>query len=188
MAAMQIPKTMTVQDVIRRLTRSNGAEVKGVRAEYSELRKIANKRIKRAQAKGELMDVEQFRTTTSIMKGDDALKNLARSYAAVIKFLNSEASTAKGRETIQRRRLKTLQSLNYTGVTEENMKLFQDFMEQWRIAYQLNTTMGKKLLSDSDLAAEFFDTWFERIKKNDENTNGAKIMRIFKKWQKRLGV
>ena len=188
MVAMKIPQTMTVQDVIRRLTRSNGAEVRGIRAEYSELRKIANKRIKRAQAKGELMDVEQFRTTTSIMKGDDALKNLARAYASVVKFLNSEASTAKGRQTIQQRRLKTLKSLNYTGVTEENMKIFQEFMEQWRIAYQLNTTMGKKLLSDSDLAAEFFDEWFERIKKNDEDTNAVKIFRIFKKWQKKQGV
>lgn len=185
---MEIPKLTTVQDVRRRLTRSNNAELKAVRAEYSELRKIANKRIKRAQAKGELLDVEQFRTTTEIMKSENPIKNLAYAYSQVIKFLRSETSTAAGRKTVQQRRLKTLETLQYTGIQENNIKQFQEFMEQWRIAYQMNTTLGKRLLVDSDQAAEFFDTFYERIKKNDEKTNATKIMRIFRRWLERQGV
>lgn len=178
---MEIPKRTSTQQLMRRAMRGR-SEVKAIRAEYAELRKIANKRIKRAQAKGELLDVEQFRTTKSIMQGSDSSINLIKAHHDVVVFLNSKRSTAKGREDIRQKTVKTYKELGYGAVITENDKMFSQFMEQWRIRYEQDTTMGKKLFSDSDKAAEFFDNYYERIKKKDENTNAVKIRRIFERW------
>lgn len=180
---MEIPKQTTVQQLMRRALHGQ-AEVKEIRAEYSELRKIANKRIKRAQAKGELMDVEQFRTTNSIMSGADSNVNLVKSYNEVVKFLNSKRSTAKGREEIRKKTRETLQKLGYQGITEENDKLFGEFMNEWRAKYEQDTTVGKKLFGDSEQAAEFFDRISERINRGEIERNAVGIRRLFDRWVK----
>lgn len=180
---MEIPKQTTVQQLMRRALRGQ-SELKAIRAEYSELRKIANKRIKRAQAKGELMDVEQFRTTKSIMSGADSNVNLVKSYNEVVKFLNSKRSTAKGREEIRKKTRETLQKLGYQGITEENDKLFGEFMNEWRAKYEQDTTVGKKLFGDSEQAAEFFDRISERINRGEIDRNAVGIRRLFDRWVK----
>ena len=180
---MEIPKQTTVQQLMRRALRGQ-AELKAMRAEYSELRKIANKRIKRAQAKGELMDVEQFRTTKSIMSGADSNVNLVKSYNEVVKFLNSKRSTVKGREEIRKKTRETLQKLGYQGITEENDKLFGEFMNEWRAKYEQDTTVGKKLFGDSETAAEFFDRISERINRGEIDRNAVGIRRLFDRWVK----
>lgn len=180
---MEIPKQTTVQQLMRRALRGQ-AEMKEIRAEYSELRKIANKRIKRAQAKGELKDVEQFQTTKSIMSGADSNVNLVKSYNEVVKFLNSKRSTAKGREEIRKKTRETLQKLGYQGITEENDKLFGEFMNEWRAKYEQDTTVGKKLFGDSEQAAEFFDRISERINRGEIDRNAVGIRRLFDRWVK----
>lgn len=180
---MEIPKQTTVQQLMRRALRGQ-AEIKEMRSEYSELRKIANKRIKRAQAKGELMDVEQFQTTKSIMSGADSNVNLVKSYNEVVKFLNSKRSTAKGREEIRKKTRETLQKLGYQGITEENDKLFGEFMNEWRAKYEQDTTVGKKLFGDSEQAAEFFDRISERINRGEIDRNAVGIRRLFDRWVK----
>lgn len=180
---MEIPKQTTVQQLMRRALRGQ-SEIKAMRAEYSELRKIANKRIKRAQAKGELMDVEQFRTTKSIMSGADSNVNLVKSYNEVVKFLNSKRSTAKGREEIRAKTRETLQKLGYQGITEENDKLFGEFMNEWRSKYEQDTTVGKKLFGDSEQAADFFDRISERINRGEIDRNAVGIRRLFDRWVK----
>lgn len=180
---MEIPKQTTVQQLMRRALRGQ-VELKAMRAEYSELRKIANKRIKRAQAKGELMDVEQFRTTKSIMSGADSNVNLVKSYNEVVKFLNSKRSTTKGREEIRKKTRETLQKLGYQGITEENDKLFGEFMNEWRAKYEQDTTVGKKLFGDSEQAADFFDRISERINRGEIDRNAVGIRRLFDRWVK----
>ena len=180
---MEIPKQTTVQQLMRRALHGQ-TEVKAIRAEYSELRKIANKRIKRAQAKGELMDVEQFQTTKSIMSGADSNVNLVKSYNEVVKFLNSKRSTAKGREEIRKKTRETLQKLGYQGITEENDKLFGEFMNEWRAKYEQDTTVGKKLFGDSEQAADFFDRISERINRGEIDRNAVGIRRLFDRWVK----
>lgn len=180
---MEIPKRTTVQQLMRRAMRGQ-SEIKAIRAEYAELRKIANKRIKRAQEKGDLLDVEQFQTTKSIMNAADSTVNLIKAHHEVVNFLNSKRSTAKGREEIRQKTLETYESIGYKGVILENDRMFSEFMEQWRIRYEQDTTIGKKLFSDSDKAAEFFDAHFERISDNDKDTNAVKIRRIFDRWLK----
>lgn len=180
---MEIPKQTTVQQLMRRALRGQ-SDIKEIRSEYSELRKIANKRIKRAQAKGELMDVEQFRTTNSIMSGADSNVNLVKSYNEVVKFLNSKRSTAKGREEIRKKTRETLQKLGYQGITEENDKLFGEFMNEWRAKYEQDTTVGKKLFGDSEQAADFFDRISERINRGEIDRNAVGIRRLFDRWVK----
>lgn len=180
---MEIPKQTTVQQLMRRALRGQ-SEIKAMRTEYSELRKIANKRIKRAQAKGELMDVEQFQTTKSIMSGADSNVNLVKSYNEVVKFLNSKRSTSKGREEIRKKTRETLQKLGYQGITEENDKLFGEFMNEWRAKYEQDTTVGKKLFGDSEQAAEFFDRISERINRGEIDRNAVGIRRLFDRWVK----
>lgn len=179
---MTIPKTVTVQQLIRRATRADGAELQDIRAEYSELRKIANKRIKRAQAKGDLLDMEQFTTTTAIMKGANPVINLAKAYSEVVKFLNAKVSTAKGRKEVRRKTVETLNNIGYKNITEDNARLFGEFMEKWRVAFEQETTMGKKLLFDSDSAVEFFDSAMEKIIDNKQRANAEKLFNLFKKW------
>lgn len=180
---MEIPKRTTVQQLTRRAMHGQ-SEMKAIRAEYAELRKIANKRIKRAQAKGELLDVEQFRTTKSIMQGSDSSINLIKAYHDVVSFLNSKRSTAKGRDEIRAKTRETLQRSGYLGITEENDKLFGEFMNEWRTKYEQDTTSGKKLFGDSDTAAEFFDRITERINRGEIDRNAVKIRRIFDRWLK----
>ena len=185
---MEIPEIVTVQEIIRRATRAKGAELKDIRAEYSELRKIANKRIKRAQAQGDLLDYKQFMTTKAIMKGATPVFDLAKAYSEVVKFLHSKKSTAVGRKEIRRKTRETLNRLGYKNVTDDNVKLFGDFMEKWRVAYEQDTTLGKKLLSDSDLAAEFFDSVIEEMTNDKQRTNAEKLFYLFKKWVALEGV
>jgi len=185
---MEIPERVTVQEIIRRATRANGAELKDVRTEYSELRKIANKRIKRAHAQGDLLDYEQFMTTKAIMKGVTPVADLAKAYSEVVKFLHYRKSTAAGRKEIRRKTRETLNKLGFKSITDDNVKLFGDFMEKWRVAYEKNTTAGKKLLSDSDLAAEFFDSVIEEVTNDEQRTNAEKLFYLFKKWVALQGV
>lgn len=185
---MEIPKLTTVQNVERRLLRAGGAELKQIRAEYSELRKIANKRIKRAQAQGDLLDTEQFMTTTAIMKGENAIANLAKAYVAVVKFLNRKQSTAAGRKEIRAKTRETLNKLGFENITDANVKLFGEFMEEWRQAYEQETTVGKKLLADSDFAVEFFDSIIEEVTEDTQRTNAEKIFYLFRKWIALQGV
>lgn len=185
---MEIAKLTTVQDVERRLLRAGGAELKQIRAEYSELRKIANKRIKRAQAQGDLLDTEQFMTTTAIMKGENAIVNLAKAYVAVVKFLNRKESTAAGRKQIRTKARETLNKLGFENITDANVKLFGEFMAKWRAAFEQDTTIGKKLLADSDFAAEFFDSFMERVSGDKRKINADEIFKVFKKWLNSQGV
>ena len=184
---MEIPKRTTVQQLMRRAMRGQ-SEIKAIRTEYAELRKIANKRIKRAQEKGDLLDVEQFQTTKSIMNAADSTVNLIKAHHEVVNFLNSKRSTAKGREEIRQKTREAYEAIGYKDVILENDRLFSEFMEEWRIRYEQDTTIGKKLFSDSDMAAEFFDAHFERVEeygeKHNENTNAVKLRRLFDRWIK----
>lgn len=172
----------SVQSVMRRLSRGNGAEIPAARKEYAALRKVANKRIKRAQKAGELLNEELFPETRSIGKQD--VGNLAKALVNVKKFLKAERSTAKGRKAIVARKVAKLQALGFESVTVDNEKLFSNFMEMWRIKYQLETAQGRKLTMDSDFAAEIFDKISERF---TPRTNKSSMSRMFNDYLRAAG-
>ena len=178
----ELKSNRTVQSVMRRLSRGNGAEIPAARKEYAELRKVANKRIKRAQQAGDLLTEELFPETRTIGKQD--VGNLAKVLVDVKKFLKAERSTAKGRKAIAARKVAKLQALGFESVTVDNEKLFSDFMEMWRVKYQMETAQGRKLTMDSDFAAEIFDKISERF---TPKTNKSSMSRMFNDYLRAIG-
>lgn len=170
----------SVQVLMRRLSRGKGELIPAARKEYARLRKIANKRINRAQNAGDLLDVEAFPETRGINDTGD----LAKALVSVKKFLESRESTAAGRKEITRERVEKLQAMGYETVSVDNAKLFNDFMEMWRIKYQLDTSAGRKLTMDSDFAAEIFDRISERF---TNRTNKSAMSRYFNDYLRSTG-
>lgn len=170
----------SVQAVMRRLTRGKGEAIPAARKEYARLRKIANQRITRAQNAGDLLDVETFPET----RGIDDTGDLAKALVSVRKFLESRESTAAGRRAITRERVEKLEKLGFETVTVDNEKLFKDFMEMWRVKYQLDTSQGRKLTMDSDFAAEIFDKISERF---TSRTNKSAMSRYFNDYLRASG-
>lgn len=170
----------SVQALMRRLSRGQGELIPAARKEYARLRKIANKRIMRAQNAGDLLDVEAFPETRGINDTGD----LAKALVSVKKFLESRESTAAGRKAITRERVEKLQAMGYETVSVDNAKLFNDFMEMWRIKYQLDTSAGRKLTMDSDFAAEIFDKISERF---TNKTNKSAMSRYFNDYLRSTG-
>lgn len=178
----EIKSNRTVQSVMRRLSRGNGVEIPAARKEYAALRKLANKRIKRAQQAGDLLTEELFPETRTIGKED--VGNLAKALVDVKKFLKAERSTAKGRKVIAARKVAKLQALGFESITVYNEKLFSDFMEMWRVKYQMETAQGRKLTMDSDFAAEIFDKISERF---TPKTNKSSMSRMFNDYLRAIG-
>ena len=169
-----------VQAMLRRLTRGKGEAIPAARKEYARLRKIANKRIMRAQEAGDLLDIEKFPETRGINDTGD----LAKALVSVKKFLESKQSTAAGRKEVARGRVEKLQKLGYENVTIDNEKLFNEFMEMWRVKYQMDTAQGRKLTMDSDFAAEIFDKISERF---TNRTNKSSMSRYFNDYLRATG-
>lgn len=170
----------SVQALMRHLSRGKGELIPAARKEYARLRKIANKRIMRAQNAGDLPDVEAFPETRGINDTGD----LAKALVSVKKFLESRESTAAGRKAITRERVEKLQAMGYETVSVDNAKLFKDFMEMWRIKYQMDTSAGRKLTMDSDFAAEIFDRISEKF---TNKTNKSAMSRYFNDYLRSTG-
>lgn len=169
----------TAQNISRQIAKDKG--MKQARAEYAELRKIANKRIQRAHADEQLKDVDLFPTTRDL--GKDKVK-FAKIYSMLTKFLTDKRSTAAGRNAISVQRAETMQGLGYEGVTPNNARLFDEFMENFRRKYETETPDGKKLLMDSDFAVEAFDQISERFTRK---TNARSMSRMFNEYLREQG-
>lgn len=163
----------SVQTIMREINRHG---TKGIRAEYAELRKIANKRIARAQKTGALSDLEPFPTTKSL--GSDT-ERIAKAMSSVLKFLSGKKSTARGRAETRAKTVKSLEKIGYDGITEKNVDLFGQFMENFKRKYELDTPEGKRLLMDSDFAVEVFDTISEHF---TSKTNARSMSRMFNQY------
>ena len=172
-------KRRTAQSVAREITSKGAAKV---RKEYSELRRLANERIERAQAVGDLRDMTKFPDTRTAAK-DPA--TLAKEYSQLTKFLSSKRSTEAGRAEIRRHEAAKITELGYENVTEENVDLFNQFMENFRRKYEMETPEGKKLLMDSDFAVEAFDQISERF---TERTNARSMSRMFNNYLREQGM
>jgi hypothetical protein len=118
-----------------------GSERKA-RSEYSRLRDIAQKRLKRLRQEG--FDApEDFRKLADINE-----KNIAFELAKVAQFLRSPKSTVSGvKKTLTKSQLTLLQH----GYHINDMRLFGKFMEEWRAQY------GRRAYG-SEQAAELYES------------------------------
>lgn len=157
----------------RKLTEAQKAK----RKEYSRQRDIARKRILRAQAKGELLNVEIPIKLSEIKNG----RQLSKELQMVAKFLASPYSTALGRAILKEKRFEGYMKAGYTNITERNEQMFNRFMNHMIKKYTMDTPEGKKLLHDSDTIASFFDEAVEEDRINDK-TRLSDLVRMFNRW------
>lgn len=147
------------------------------RYEYSRTRDIVRKRILRAQAKGELLNVEVPPKLSEISNG----RRLSKEMAQMEKFLSSPWSTSKGRSELKDKRFEGYRKAGYDNITESNEQKFNRFMKHMIKKYTQDTPEGKKMLHDSDTIASFFDEMVEEDKVK-ENTRLSDLVRMFNKW------
>lgn len=171
-----------------------------VRKEYTRLRNVAQKRLKRLKAAG-YEDLEAYRKNINhypVLKDIKTISELAQRLSDLSRFIKSELSTVSG---IKERERKTLESLSEHGfgfVNESNLSDFGDFMEQYRdqlldmeydsgdAAEVYQVAIKHKL--DPERVAENFELYLENLEiakklrrsKNDGNADKFEA-RIIKK-------
>lgn len=110
------------------------------RKEYTRLRDIAQKRLKR-MGQSMFRDTQAYRLNKDaypVLKEVKAGKNgrpsadLAYKLSALSRFVSSKQGSVAGMTGIMKRNIKTLHSHGYSFVNQENYLDFARFMEEWR--------------------------------------------------------
>lgn len=109
-------------------------KVKEVRKEYTRLRDIAQKRLKRLAAAG-YKNTEVYQRNYKhypLLKNIKSSSELAQRLSDLSRFIESRRSTVKGIKDTRTQALKTLHEHGYKFVTAENYGEFAQFMESYR--------------------------------------------------------
>lgn len=109
-------------------------EAAKVRKEYTRLRDISQKRLKRLAAAG-LADTEVYKKNVNHypkLKDIKSANELSARLSDLARFIKSERSTVSGFKTVMEKSIKTLHEHGYTFVTKENYKDFAEFMAEYR--------------------------------------------------------
>lgn len=154
------------------------------RAEYTRLRDIAQKRVKR-------MSKDPYWSTTQAYKkyregfaklSDLSDDELPLAMNTVAKYIASRESTVASLNDIRDRSIKTFHYNGYKFVNKENYRSFGDFMGTVKQLYQV------KHIPDSDQVAELFDElnrggigWGE-IFDSFKGKDGATTKEVFEWW------
>ena len=159
--------------------RSGDVSAAVIKAEYTRLRDIAQKRLKR-MAKTEFRETETFKQNwgyfTKIrdmagkgVKGDRISPELSYKMAALARFVAAEGSTISGMKKQREKSLETLKQHGYDFVNKGNYTKFAKFMQEYR---------QQKLDSqfDSGEVAELFET----MEKN--RVDPAQVANDFEYW------
>lgn len=120
---------------------------------YTELRDIANKRIKRAQKAGHEQDLVIRQGAKKIPKISEIRTEAELRYriGETAMFLENPLSTISGIERLEAKKLATLSRHGYDFVNEGNLRDFGRFMEWVRANYS-------DRLYDSDTVAKLYKT------------------------------
>lgn len=113
---------------------TGGDLAKQVRKEYTRLRDISQKRLKRLAAAG-YTDTEVYQRNYKHypkLKDIKSKSELAQRLSDLSRFVGSSQSTVKGIKERNKQTLETLKEHGYSFVNESNLRDFGDFMEQYR--------------------------------------------------------
>lgn len=105
-----------------------------VRAEYTRLRDISEKRLKRLASSGwewtELYkeNVGKFKKLSDVSTSSE----MTAIMDAMARFVSSESASVSGLKKQRAQSIKTLHESGYDFVNEENFREFTQFMEDWR--------------------------------------------------------
>ena len=119
---------------IKNFMAADPKNVKLVRAEYTRLRDIEQKRIKRMGEHPEYRRTQVYKQNAGKYPKLADLKGgqLAYKLSALQRFVSAKASTITGMKEIRAKQLETLHKHEYNFVTEENLSEFGEFMEEFR--------------------------------------------------------
>ena len=105
-----------------------------VRKEYTRLRDISQKRLKRLKAAG-LDDTQAYLKNYRHypkLKDIKSDSELASRLSDLSRFITAKGSTVSGQKEIMKKSLSTLHETGYTFVNESNFRDFGNFMEEYR--------------------------------------------------------
>lgn len=165
---MALPTITNKQQALKAVTRNEGE----MRKAYTRLRNLEVKRIQRAQKAGYMSKGVEIPTLKQIGRDPAAL---ASEYSRLSKLVESSSMRVGAMRAESSQRVKTLQKLGYTFVTEENELQFGEFMGYMINKYSQDTPDGKKLLLDSDIIVE----GFEYVQEHTKSSNHSTISRLF---------
>lgn len=148
-----------------------------VRKEYTRLRDISQKRLKRLKAAG-LDDTQAYLKNYKHypkLKDIKSDSELASRLSDLSRFITAKASTVSGQKDIMRKSLSTLHDNGYKFVNEENFRNFGKFMEEYRHqmldmsydsgdAADLYGVVVKHQLDPEKVKADF-EFWLENLDK-----------------------
>ena len=134
-----------------------------LRKEYSRLRKIANKRLKRLLAsKYKETDLAKEYAGGFAILAD--VEDLPRELTVLARFVASEKSSVSGLKRLEKKAISTLHQHGYTFVNAGNIGQFGAFMEEMRQA-------GYSKLYSSEFLANW---WSEQGKNKRDNADKLK--------------
>ena len=105
-----------------------------VRKEYTRLRDISQKRLKRLKAAG-YENTEVYRSNVNhypLLKNIKSKSELAQRLSDLSRFILSERSTVSGLKDLRSRRVKALHEHGFTFVDDSNYGEFAEFMEAYK--------------------------------------------------------
>lgn len=147
-----------------------------VRKEYTRLRDISQKRLKRLKAAG-YADTDVYKKNVKHYPKLANIKSkseLAQRLSDLSRFVGSSQSTVKGLKERERKVLQTLRENGYKYIDESNLSDFGEFMEYYRdMKYDLEGydsgdaadlyTVVEKNKLDADTVKEDFDFWLQNV-------------------------
>ena len=171
------PALMNPVKVMNRIKESG---IQDIQKEYTRLRDIAQKRIKRGGLTTTVPKIREMRQQS----GNGYTARLAKEFAQLQRFISSPMSTFEGRKRIQEKQLAKLQEHEFEGITKENISEFGRFMEWYREKYVVELPEGRAVMFDSDTAVKVFHEIGGKITKDSKTAN---ITRLFNEWMDGYG-
>ena len=136
---------------------------RALRKEYSRLREIANRRLKRLLA-SEYKETDIAKEYAGGFAILAAVEDLPRELTKLARFVASERTSVTGLHRIEKQTISTLHKHGYTFVNSGNIHQFGNFMEEMRQA-------GYGKLYSSEFLANW---WSEQSKSKRDNADKLK--------------
>lgn len=129
--------------------------LKEARAEYSRLRKIAEKRLKRmaASSYGRSDIYRRYKDAFQPLPRGASEERVRKKLYEVAKFTELKTASVSGMKESRRKQVEAMQEQGYTRITEENIDAFNDYMER------VKRFTAAKNYDSEEIVDLFLDVW-----------------------------
>lgn len=151
------------------------SEMKIMRAEYSRLRDIAQKRLGRLYAAG--FTPKEFKRGVPKLSALSNSSDFGHTFSALYNFLQNPESLVTGAKKTRTKVLESLWANDMTYVTEENLSDFGAFMEIYRLS-------GAEKVFNYSALGDAFQQVTEDVKGKTRKSINKKIEKAFRAYLK----